>query len=342
MNILIDIGHPAHVHLFKKFIEYLKAQGYEVTVTSRDKDITIDLLDKFGIEHKVLTKAGKNLISQLIELIIRDIQIYILYFKKHFDAAFGTSVSIAHLSALTKVKSYVFSEDDDIVVPLFATITYPFATKIIVPKVLMCDKWMNKRVFHNSSHKLAYLHPNNFTPNEKIIEKYGLKKRNYIIVRKSSLKAHHDINAKGIETSFLKEIINIASSYKIIDTKEEVKNNKISIEDMHHVLAFAKMLICDSQSMSLEAAILGVPVIRITSFSNKIGIINEFEKKYKLIYSFKPHEKSEILKKINEMLKNPNLLGEFQNRQSKMLQEKDDFNDWLINYFEKNISTKHV
>ena len=41
MKILIDIGHPAHVHLFKNLIGNLRKDGHEVIITARDKEIAL-------------------------------------------------------------------------------------------------------------------------------------------------------------------------------------------------------------------------------------------------------------------------------------------------------------
>ena len=47
----------------------------------------------------------------------------------------------------------------------------------------------------------------------------------------------------------------------------------INENDIHHVLYFADLFIGDSQSMTVEAAMLGTPSIRINNFANKISII---------------------------------------------------------------------
>ncbi len=39
MRILVDIGHPAHVHFFKNFIWEMEKRGHEFIVTARDKDV---------------------------------------------------------------------------------------------------------------------------------------------------------------------------------------------------------------------------------------------------------------------------------------------------------------
>ena len=36
MNILIDIGHPAHVHLYRNFYSEMKAKGHNLHVTVKN------------------------------------------------------------------------------------------------------------------------------------------------------------------------------------------------------------------------------------------------------------------------------------------------------------------
>ncbi len=38
MRVLIDIGHPAHVHLFKHFAWETTKKGHDVTFTTREKE----------------------------------------------------------------------------------------------------------------------------------------------------------------------------------------------------------------------------------------------------------------------------------------------------------------
>jgi hypothetical protein len=53
MKILIDMGHPAHVHFFKNTIWELEKRGHQVKVTARDKDVTLKLLEAYGIPYVV-------------------------------------------------------------------------------------------------------------------------------------------------------------------------------------------------------------------------------------------------------------------------------------------------
>ena len=50
MKVLIDINHPAHVHFFRQPALALQRAGHEVLFTSRDKDVTQELLDELGVD----------------------------------------------------------------------------------------------------------------------------------------------------------------------------------------------------------------------------------------------------------------------------------------------------
>ena len=56
---------------------------------------------------------------------------------------------------------------------------------------------------------------------------------------------------------------------------------------MHHIMAFAKMYIGDSQTMAAEAGVLGTPFVRFNDFVGRIGYLRELEDVYNLGYGVK-------------------------------------------------------
>jgi len=58
MKAHFDVGHPAHVHLFKHAIDEVEARGHDTLVTSREKEVTTSLLDAYGIDHVPISKKG--------------------------------------------------------------------------------------------------------------------------------------------------------------------------------------------------------------------------------------------------------------------------------------------
>jgi hypothetical protein len=117
------------------------------------------------------------------------------------------------------------------------------------------------------------LHPNVFSPSLSVLEKYGLRGKRFIIIRRVEFNALHDsmkIAATGITDSVIDQLIAMFNmSHRIILNYEGVDNPKyteyilkIDPSDMLDLIYYADLLIGDSQSMQVEAALLGTPSIR--------------------------------------------------------------------------------
>lgn len=337
VKVLIEVLHPAHVHLFRNFIGYLKQNRIDFTVISREKDITNKLLDYYGIPYLNISTAQKGFLKLLWEAVVRDVSVFKLQLRHNFNIAFttGTSFSAAHVSLFTKLKTYNFIEDDDDIVNLYSKFTYPLTDFIVVPDCLQYKSFADKRVRYPSYHELAYLHPNNFIPDEKVLDKYGLEKGRFIIFRLVSLTAHHDVGIKGISDGLRNRMKAMLTGYQIIESFEGKDGNKVQPWDMHHLLAYAKMIISDSQTMTAEAAVLGVPSLRINSFAGKIGYLKDLEFNFGLTKSFLPSQEDAILEYLNQLIASDFEKGLFEQRRAKLLSEKVDFSQWMIDFFNK-------
>ena len=53
MNILVDIGHPAHVHFFKNFIWEMQKRNHKLFINTVNKDVTLDLLEKYNFKYEL-------------------------------------------------------------------------------------------------------------------------------------------------------------------------------------------------------------------------------------------------------------------------------------------------
>ncbi len=332
---LFDVGHPAHVHLFRNLIADLRANDIPYLVTSRQKEMTTLLLDHYGIEHRVISKQADSRVGQLMEFFLRTARIWLLHRKHRFTHALGTSVSIGYLSLFTagRVKSINFCEDDDDVIPLQALLAYPFSTLIVHPFSVRYKRFVEKRVLVPSFHELAYLHPNNFTPDLKVLRKYNLKEDGFLIMRLSSLKAHHDRSAQGISSDLAADIRRIAGSIAVIESRELGDGHIIDPWDMHHLLAFSRVLVSDSQTMTVEAALLGTPSIRISSFKNRLSCLDEIENSLEYAASYFPDQTEEILVKLEEILSPSFSAGDVEQGRQRFLRSKIDFTEWMLNRF---------
>jgi len=343
MNILIDIGHPAHVHYFRNLAHILEQNGYKIIWTIKDLPSAINLLDKYGFNYIKLPKKANNLIGKIFKQIKYDYIILKICKKYKIDIAIGTSVSIAHISMISKVKSIVFDDDDDEVQPLVTKFVNPFTDYLLSPDALKGHRKRKDTIFYPGYHELAYLHPNRFSPDISVLDEIGLKENEpYFIMRFNAFTAHHDIGIKGISLEQKNQLINILEPYgKIFITTEkdiepEFKKYQLTIspEKMHSLLYYATMFIGDSQTMTSEAAMLGTPSLKLNSFAGKLSVPNELEQKYQLCYSFLPDEFDNMIEKIKELLNTPNLKQEFQQRRQKMLSDKIDVTAFMVWFVE--------
>jgi hypothetical protein len=333
VRVIFDINHPAHFHLFKNLIHHFNDHGIRHTIVSRDKEIVDILLKHEGFEFSSLTAPARTIPGLFGEMLKRNMAIYKKHRKERFTFGIGTSPSLAHLSLLSGIKSYNFCEDDDDVIPLQAMATYPFTTKIIIPDCLQYKRWKKKRIRIPSYHELAYLHPDVFNPDCNVVESYGLRLHEYIIIRLSALNAHHDCGATGISFDLLQEIRSMCSSYTIVESSELGKNYKVQPWHMHHILAGAKMIISDSQTMSAEAMVLGVPSIRVSSFVGRLSVHEELEKLYGLGFGYLPSDGRQIINSVKALLGNNHIDSEWDRKRKQMLETKINMHQWMVDYF---------
>ena len=58
MRLLFDVLHPAHVHFFRYLAETVLNDGGDVLFTARRKEVTVELLDAYGLPYEVLSGIG--------------------------------------------------------------------------------------------------------------------------------------------------------------------------------------------------------------------------------------------------------------------------------------------
>lgn len=354
MKILVQLSHPAHFHLYKNAIVNWQKDGNDVFVLIKSKDILEELMQKSGIPYyNILPVAHrKSRYGILLDMFVREWRM-IRFVKKHkIDMLTGSTVEVAHVSWLLRKFSVNTGEDDMSVVPTFAKVARNTVQSYLVPVV--CDNgiYENKTIKYASYHELAYLHPNHFAPDKKVVEKYFSADKPYFILRFAQLKAYHDLDAKahGINTEIAQHLIDQLKPYGDIyitserELEPQFEQYRIQINplDMHHVMAFAQLYIGDSQTMAAEAGVLGVPFVRFNDFVGKIGYLRELEDVYHLGYGVKTDEVERLYKTVDDLLSMPNRVEVFQERRQEMLSEKIDYAQFLTWFIENYPESKQI
>lgn len=349
MKFIIAVNHPAQYHLFKVTYSTLVQRGHTVVFVIKDKDILAELMNNEGVNyHRLLKKSvGKNKVSimlkGMIDVLIQGVALLRFVINYKPDIMFGTDYSITHVGKLTGVPSIVFNEDDFNINKFFCKLSYPWASCIVSPTVCDVGKYSFKKINYDGYQKLAYLHPNVFTPDRAIVRKYVDDNKRFFLIRLVSFSAGHDIEMKhgGISENILEEIIAILEKHGSVFISSESKipdrflkyKLQINKKDIHHLMAFASLIIADSQSMIVEASVLGTPSIRFNSFVGKISVLEELQNRYELTTGISNDRPDLLFDRLYILLNTKELKPKYLLKIQEMLSDKIDvskFIPWFV------------
>ncbi len=332
MNILADLGHPGHYHLFKLLRKKI-TDSDNLFFTVRDKDITKNLLDIDKVKYFSRFKGFNSIFLKPFAIFIISIQI--LFYSKKFKIDLllsgpgGTYTAI--VSKFRDIPNLVLDDTDN---ASFQIIAAKNLDSTILTPINYSKALSDKQVRHNSYHEISYLHPSRFTPDKNVLRDLNVNGNEiFTIIRFVSWEANHDLGHIGLSLKnkilavklferFGKVFISSESSLPEILKKYEFP---LSSNKMHDCLFYSSLFFGESATMATESAVLGTPAI----FFDNEGrcYTDEIELKYGLVYNFKetPNNQLKGIKKGMEILQNQSTDSSFYLRKSKkLLSEKED------------------
>lgn len=337
MRVIVDIGHPAHVHFFKNTIWNLEKKGHKVMVVSRDKDVVVQLLNAYGIPHTVMSKVKPGKIHLIEEMFVREYKLLLISKKFNPDVLMGIlSPNVAQVAWMLRKKSIIFNDTEHAV---FAQkITYPFCDVICTPSCYLKDAG-KKQIRYSGYHELAYLHPTYFTPKPEILKEIGVEMGEpFSILRFISWGAHHDVGHHGIENKLVlvKELEKLG---KVFITSEgplagefDKYRIKVAPEKIHHLLHYSTLYVGEGATMAVECALLGTPSIYVSTLAGTMGNFSELQEKYGLLFNYNSSEGA--LLKALELLKDPEIKNKWSIKRAAMLKDKIDVTGFMIKLLE--------
>lgn len=348
MNILIDIAHPAHVHLTRNTYNILVQKGHKVFVTVKDIPSAIQLLEKYNIPFIFLGKKNDSLWGKAFSQIIFNLRILYLVWTNKIELGFGSSLTLAHVSRISKMKSIILDDDDDNLEPLFVKYAHPFADVVLTPSCVQRNS--KNRFFYDGYHELAYLHSNRFKPDSNVLKEIGISENDtFFVVRFNAFKAHHDVGVQGLSIDDKRKLIQLLEQKgKVFITTERNMDDEfikyqltLSPEKIHSLMFYASMFVGDSQTMTTEAAILGTPALKLNTFAGKLSVPNELENKYALCYSFLPSQRDAFFDKVNEIIENKNIKKQWSVKLNVFFKDKIDVTAFYVSFIENYIQNKN-
>jgi hypothetical protein len=339
MKILIDIGHPAHIHLFKNFAWRMQERGHKILFTCRDRECVLQLMRVYKFVYDNFGKHYSSVQGKIFGLLKNELQMLntAIQFKPDLFLSHGST--IAAFTSFIMHKPHIALEDTFNMEQV--KLSMPF-TDVVLTGDYSHPSLGKKEIKYPGYHELAYLYPNVFTPDESVLEILGMKKgEKYAIVRFVAWEASHDIGHSGISYENKIKLVKTLSRHLHVfissemELPEELKNYQINIppEQMHNALAFAHLFIGESSTMATESAVLGTPSIYIND--SKLEYTNDLAN-YGLLYSYMESEYDQIaaIKKAEELALKQNVKEEYLPRREKMLADKIDVSAFLIWFVE--------
>ena len=331
MKILFDLVHPTDALFFDHSIRALNAEGADVRVVSRQKDVLVPLLDELGIDHTPITTAGDGKLGLAKELLLRDWRLWRIAreFRPDVMVGFG-GVAISHVGRLTGIPSISFYDTEHAGLQLRLAI--PFISEWHVP-----DSWQARtapgRTFHfRGGKQFTYLHPDHFLPDPGIARAAGwVEGRDNFMIRTVAWKANHDQGRSGIPLEQLRAIVGHLSTLgKVHISAEgelpgdlEVHRYRGSPIHFHHLLGHCRLYCGESITIASEAVMLGVPVL--LQIDKEYCYVTE-QQEAGLIRRFGPADDA-VAAIDNALAENP---LSFRRRATAFIATKGDLNDYIL------------
>lgn len=298
MRILIDIGHPAHVHMFRCFAKEMQNRGSEVLFTCRDKEFEIKLLTAYGLNFINFGKKNNSRIGKILDLIKFNWKEWRVAckFKPDIFLSHG-SITASHIAWIMRKPSIAFEDTFNMEqIKLWK----PFVTHILTSMYEHPLK-SSKVIKYKGYNELLYLHPNTFQKDNNIFENLKIERgEKYVVLRFVSWNATHDKGHTGISfknkcaavEEFSKYAKVYISSEKALPEQLEKYRMPLPAEDMHAVMANACLIFGESATMVAEGVMLGVPGVYIDNTGRLYT--NDIEKKYGLCFNYTESEEDQL------------------------------------------------
>ena len=341
MKILVEIGHPAHVHFFKHAIEIWKERGHELVVAARKKEMALSLLRAHRIESICLSRAGRGISGLMAEMLARDFRLWRLV--RCFQPDVMTSIGgtwISHVSKITGRPAVVFYDTEN--ARTSNAITYPFVSALCTPRCYLERTGLGQRhLCYPGYHELAYLRPDYFQPDPETASFLQFSGREKcFLLRFISWKAGHDLSESGLTLGAKRYLVDMLKPFGRVfisseaPLPEDLQAHSLPVpaHSVHDLMARSTLVIGESATMASEAAVLGIPAVFISDTGR--GYIKEQEERYGLVYHYTNRQTEQAFRRIERLIEWPDLLDRWKEKRKAMLNDTIDVTSFVVDFIE--------
>jgi predicted glycosyltransferase len=284
VRIWVDLTNSPHVLVMRPLIERMRAAGHEVQVTARDFAQTVQLLERFGMEHEVIGRhRGERRASKALGLVSRSLALVRWARGRRFDVAMGhgsNDVSVA--ARLLRVPSATAFDYEWAAAQHH--VNCRLVQAIVVPEAIPPERLhpygaRGKLRRYPGLKEEYYLA--DFEPDRGVLEELGLSDSEPIAVVRTppEVSLYH-----RFESSLFREVLDrLRGSQAVVLPRTEGQREELARRggfvvperaiDAPSLVALADLVISAGGTMNREAVALGTPVW--TTFEGRLGAVDE-------------------------------------------------------------------
>jgi uncharacterized protein len=283
VRIWVDLTNSPHVLVMRPLIEVMRADGHDVSVTARDFAQTLELCERFGIEHTAIGRhRGERRASKAIGLASRSLALARWARGRRFDVAMGHGSNDVTVAAkLLRVPSATAFDYE------WATVQHwvncHLVSAVVVPDAIppeRLERYGAKGKIHAYPGLKEEYYLADFEPDPAVLGELGVdRERELVVVRTPpDVSLYHRFEnplfgrvldrLEGVQTVVLP---------RTRAQREELTGRRFIVPDRavdaQSLVAYADLVISAGGTMNREAVALGTPVF--TTFEGRLGAVDE-------------------------------------------------------------------
>jgi predicted glycosyltransferase len=284
VRVWVDLTNSPHVLVMRPLIAAMREDGHEVEVTARDFAQTLELCERFGIEHTALGRhRGGRIASKALGLFDRSLALARWARGRRFDVAMGHGSNDVTVAAkLLRVPSATAFDYE------WATVQHNvncrLARAVVVPdaippeRLYRCGARGKLRPYEGLKEEY-YLA--DFEPDTAVLDELGLDPAEPLAVVRTppEVSLYH-----RFENDLFRGVLDrLRGKQAVVLPRTLAQREELArvggfvvpehAVDAQSLIAFADLVISAGGTMNREAVALGTPVY--TTFEGKLGAVDE-------------------------------------------------------------------
>ncbi len=310
MKVLFDAVHAADVWTLGVIDERLASSGHQTLWVSRPgKENVVELIVAKGKAHVRGPRAGTTRPSLARELLARDLQMWRTVRSFRPDVIVTRSPAAVHAGRLTRTP-VLYDSDDGRSAGMLHYLAAPFAHLTTGPTAGGTSRSRRHRCYRGYK-ELFYLHPSRFRPDPSIRSEIGARRNERLfLLRLTAFTATHDRGHIGLNEPQIDAVVTRLSRHgRVLISSETDPPPRLAALEVptapdrfHHVLAACDLVVGDSQTVCSEAAVVGTPSIRFSTWAGRHAYQVELQRRWELTSAFATDDEAGFLTKLDDSL----------------------------------------